>query len=111
MPNVGNPCHLRTSAMSEPEFHCTWDEQNFRMWFLAPRQLLLNPDWEQLVWDETIRQAHTLGVIPVGSVFIRAEEAESVQQLVEGRPMIVGSGVIVDMVKIHSEVMVGAALL
>lgn len=95
------------------EYHASWDDKTFQMWFLAPRQLLLQQDWEQLVWDETLRQAHAQGVIPVGSVFIQAEEVGPQQALVEGHPMMpMGMQVlgVVDVVKVISEVMIGTAL-
>lgn len=94
-----------------PEYHCSWDDRAFRMWFIAPRQLLLQADWEQLVWDETLRQAHAAGVIPVGAVLVEAEEAP-MQRLTEGQPMIaLGAQLgMVDLVKVKSEVMIGTVL-
>lgn len=94
-------------------YHLDWDDKSFRMWFIAPRQLLLQEDWEQLVWDETLRQAHSKGVIPIGAVMVVAEEAPPQQALVEGhalQPLGVTMVGIVDVVKIKSEVMIGAAL-
>lgn len=95
------------------EYHLDWDDKSFRMWFLAPRQLLLQDDWEQLVWDETLRQAHSQGVIPIGAVMVTAEEAPKQQALLEGhalQPLGVQMVGIVDVVKVKSEVMIGASL-
>lgn len=95
--------------MPGPTYHCEVTDSAFRMWFLAPRQLLLMEEWEALVSDETLRQADARGVILLGSVMVRAEEAPQQTQLTEGIPL----GAImmgVDLVKITAEAVVGARL-
>ena len=95
------------------KYHCETTSTTFKMWFVCPRQLLLREDWEQLVWDETLRQAHSRGIIPVGSVLVEACEVSATGPLVEGQPVPVFRSRIlgeVDLVKVCSEVMVGATL-
>lgn len=48
-------------------------ETSFSISALVPAQLLLMPEWEQLVWDETLRQADADGVMLVGPVHVTAE--------------------------------------
>lgn len=60
----------------------------FTMTFTAPKQLLLNPEWENMVWDQTLRMAHEAGFMPVGPIFISYEEVEPPPtQLIEGESL------------------------
>ena len=73
----------------EPEYHCKVENDTFIMTFDAPRQLLLNPDWEALVWNECIAQAGKMGVITTGSILITATEIEKLPptELKEGESL------------------------
>lgn len=48
-------------------------ESSFKYAVLAPAQIILNPEWEQMVWDETLRAADERGVMLVGSVLVTHE--------------------------------------
>lgn len=64
-----------------------------------PIQVTLNPEFEAMVHDECIWNAHRRGLIPIGQVLVttRAEEKKKpkpVEQLEEGKPMEVQQGLI-----------------
>ena len=42
--------------------------------FYVPREFCIRPDWEQIIWDETLKAAHAAGKIPVGAIMIDTED-------------------------------------
>lgn len=72
----------------DPMFECNAENGVFTMTFRAPKQLLLHPDYQQMVWDECLRRAHAAGHIPIGSILIEeADDQPEVQELVEGETL------------------------
>lgn len=61
----------------EPQYETRVENDVFLMTFQAPRQLLLHPEFEAMVHDECLRQAHSQGVMPVGPILIEHSEIES----------------------------------
>ncbi len=87
--------------------------------YYVPKQFLLREDWQDILWDETLREAHQRGVIPVGPIMFTQEEVPSgvtaQQPLIPGVPMevmpLMAAGLMrVEMVKVTASVMLGAAL-
>lgn len=62
--------------MLDPEYQETAEDGVFTLRFKAAKQLLLHPEFEQMVWDETLRRAHVAGHMPVGPIFIETAEYE-----------------------------------
>lgn len=110
------------------EFECSVEGGVFTMSFSAPRQLLLDENFDSMVWDETLRRAHVAGHIPIGPVMItHAEHTPEPTELREGesltermqrwaatnmvREMSIGlGGTPPDLIRVTSSVNLGASL-
>ena len=78
-----------------------------------PVQLLLNPEWEAMCWDEALRQAHEAGVIPIGPIHLDTKRVPTPRagQLTEGVPMAIGPLIGVPVVvEVTDTMMIGAQL-
>jgi hypothetical protein len=73
----------------EPEYHCEVDEGLFVMTFVAPKQLLLNPEWKKLVHNECLDQAWKRGIITTGGVTVEYDDLEKAlpSELKEGETL------------------------
>lgn len=72
----------------DPSYEITAEDGIFTFQFRAPKQLLLHPQFEQMVWDECLRHAHAAGHIPVGPVHIEVvNDDKPVEALEEGTPI------------------------
>lgn len=75
----------------EPVYETSTDDGVFTLKFQAPRQLLLHDDFDAMVWDECLRQAHAAGVMPVGPILVTHSEIEDAppkpSELREGESM------------------------
>lgn len=50
----------------------------FSQEYIVPSEFLFREDWEQIIWDETLRRAHALGKMPVGAIMITHEPGPDV---------------------------------
>ena len=108
-------------------YECKAEDGVFTMTFEAPRQLLLHEEFEQMVWDETLRQAHAAGHIPVGPIHVEhAEITDEPTALIEGesltqrmerwaaknmhRHVMAGMTGGADMIRVTAQVQVGLSL-
>lgn len=109
-------------------YSTTVEDGVFTMTFTAPAQLLLRSDWENMVWDQTLRMAHEAGLVPVGPIFIEHEATEKPKAeptpLVEGESLsdrvkrwntthqqgILGPLLQPDLIKVTASVQVGLQL-
>lgn len=100
----------------DPQYEEKVEGGVFTLTFRASKQLLLHPEFEQMVWDECLRRAHASGHMPVGPIFIETAEIESIQEsLTEGNPLIVnpmamGGVVSVNMMRVTAQVQLGLSL-
>lgn len=54
-------------------------EETFtRAYWIHPQLILTEPRWEDMIWDECLKEAHQEGKMPVGPVMIRAATHEEV---------------------------------
>lgn len=61
------------STSDAPQPLITQTETSFEFAVLAPAQILMTPDWEQMVWDETLKAADERGVLLVGPIHTTSE--------------------------------------
>lgn len=121
------PVPLRSKAYSE-------DSHMYTIEFEVPKQTLLLENFEALVHDELLRNAHRDGLVPIGQPFIETREKpretpRPPQALEEGQKMtpdewfrermrrdregmfaMLGDPMTVPMAIVKAEIMVGAAL-
>jgi hypothetical protein len=76
----------------DPQYEEIVENGTFTLRFRAAKQLLLHPEFEQMVWDECLRRAHMGGHMPVGPIFISTAEADdnepTTSELAEGEALV-----------------------
>lgn len=60
----------------DPQYESSLSEdgKTFTLTFIAPKQLLLHPEYDAMVNDQVLRFAHQQAIIPIGAVFHTEED-------------------------------------
>ena len=88
--------------------------------YFVPQSFLDRPDWEDVLWDDLLQQAHKEGVMPIGPISFTVEKVQGATaqtgHLTPGMPMDVHPLAMAfaqaegRLFKVHGSVMIGASL-